>query len=103
MSLSNKNLTNPYGEKGKQYAQTHPGMASWAGAVENKTCRECTHFISAGYYSGKSNGVLKPGTCAEYKKKMGQKGPAFHYGAKACNKFEQADNPPKTRGGFSWA
>ncbi len=104
MTLFDTNLTNPYGKKGRQYSQTFPGMASWAGGTPGKTCRECEFFQTNGYYSanGKHRGGLKPGTCAEYKKLMGHKGPAFSFRAKACNKFNQADDPPNSGSGFQW-
>ena len=90
-------LTNPYGEKGKLYAQTYDGMASWAGTgPEDKTCRECGLYRMKGYYSvnGKYGGMLKPGTCAKFAVLMKMSGPSFPYHAKACNKFEQSSNPP---------
>lgn len=96
-SLYRDNQTNPYGDKGQMYAATHPGMAAWAGSgPEGKTCRECKSFQSAGHYSvsGKHQGGLKPGICAEHAKYMGKKGPAFPYYALACGKFDQSDNPP---------
>lgn len=90
-------LTNPYGEKGKLYEQTYSGMAAWAGTgPDGKTCRECGHYKTKGYYSvnGKHAGGLKPGKCSMYTRMMKAPGSSFPYQARACNRFEQASNPP---------
>ena len=80
-------------------AITHKGMAHFAGTgPKGRTCRECINWLGGDYY--RSGGrLLKPASCAEFKRRMnGKEGPKVPHNASACNCFAPSENPPKIAG-----
>ena len=71
---------------------TAPGMASWAGAKDGKTCRECNYWKFDGYTT---DGIIKMAQClkavAMLNNKYSMRVP--HY-AGACKYFDEAAQPP---------
>jgi hypothetical protein len=97
-------LTEPRGQSfASQVAQTHPGMAHFAGTgPAGLSCRSCTNWqpFTPDWYgtNGKHKGQPKPQPCRAYTKyTMGQIGPKVPHDARACKHFEQATKPQELR------
>lgn len=82
-------------------ARTYPGMAHWGGSGPNeKTCRECVHFLSPGYFeasNARTPNRLKDGRCGKYKAMMSEEGAAFPPDASACRFFSENPSAPPLR------
>lgn len=75
--------------------RTHLGQAHFAGTgPEGKTCRECVHFSSGGYFSKSDRErakTLKPGLCTA--PMPGKARRKFPHTALSCSLFEQDPEP----------
>lgn len=82
-NLTNPPLRNP--ELQDKIAQTHPGMAHWAGTgPHNQYCGNCQNFTGTGW---------QPGRCTKFNKMLRSKGrasrlPPFPGKTPACLYFE---------------
>ncbi len=78
-------------------AQTHAGMAHWAGSgPPGLTCRECHFWNKTGRWSASlpgSPGEPKPSTCNRYKQLMCKRGESVPHDAAACKFFREAEKP----------
>lgn len=85
----------------KLIRNTRPGMAHWSGSgPQGKSCRECIHFESQGYFSASHRftpGALKPGKCKRFKKMTGTAGAAFSGNTLCCRFFEENEKAPTPR------
>lgn len=75
--------------------RTHLGQAHYAGTgPAGKTCRECVHFLSPGYYSKSDRdraNTLKDGACRA--PMSGKARRRFPHSAMSCLLFEQDPDP----------
>jgi hypothetical protein len=88
----------------RKQAQTHSGMAHWAGTgPQGKTCRECKHWQlvqGMGSYYGENGihgGSLKPRLCFKYMALTDTTGDFVPHHAAACRHFEESAKPPPIR------
>ena len=80
-------------------AVSYPGMAHFgATGPASKQCRECEHFVHAGYWA--DDGNIKPGRCAKFAALMRlASGPAFPATALSCKFFAGGEPHAVTKGG----